>query len=368
MTDPLRIVALHAQPSRASTFVSTFLGLVLFIVALFYVDTHIVRLEQRESLVRAARLYADGETLLVKGDASRASDRFASAAAIDRRNTRYALALIHAMVADGRRDDAERELDALLARAGNDGAVNLAKARMLAASDQADVAPVYYHRSIYGEWSADSIRARNDVRFELAELLATRHDSGAVLAELLPLEATLPDSAPMRRRLAHLFLAAGSPRRSVPILRALLRSNPKDADAYTGLGEAALAVGNFAVAHADLSEAQRLQPDDIRSATQLAIADSILVLDPRAKGLTFRQHAARASLLLTMVIGERERCAGQVPTGEVTNAARRLGKASAWMSPQTLTALAVQLWASRTTCVPSYVVNRALVLLLASME
>src|SRR6476619_3543126 len=100
-----------------------------------------------------------------------------------------------------------------------------------------------------------------------------------MLAELLPLQATLPDSPAVRRHVAHLFLQAGSPRRAMDILREFLGRDSRDADAYAGMAEAALALGNFATARADYAAAMRLQPDDARLAARSALADSVFMLD-----------------------------------------------------------------------------------------
>ena len=60
-------------------------------------------------------------------------------------------------------------------------------------------AKAFYHRAIYGQWSADSTSMRTRARLELVALLARRHESRELLAELLPLEAIASGSLPPRQ-------------------------------------------------------------------------------------------------------------------------------------------------------------------------
>ncbi len=373
MRDSGRVGIVTAPMASAPVFVGTFAVLLVLIVAFLVLDTTLARIDRRESALHAADLYQEGRMLLGRDDAHEASDRFASALAMERGNTTYALGLAQAMMADGRSDDAEQTLRDLLDRAENDGSVNLLMARLLARAGRTGEAVAYYHRAIFGRWGADSTQQRTNARFELVDLLATRNDEGAMLAELLPLEATFPDSSTVRRRLAHLFLRAGSPRRSIAIFREFLRTNPSDGDAYAGMGEAALALGNFSTARADLAEAVRLRPDDARLPERFALADTILALDPEVRGMAAPERVARARALLTRALGERQACAGTRDVGALANSARsRLatpaGPPTA-ASADATTRLAMKLWSTRPTrCAAGFAPDEALALLFGSRE
>lgn len=65
-----------------------------------------------------------------------------------------------------------------------------------------------------------------------------------LLAELLLLR-NKDESPPMRRTIANLFLAAGSPGRAELMYRDLIERDPDNLDAYAGLGEAALLESDF---------------------------------------------------------------------------------------------------------------------------
>jgi hypothetical protein len=220
MTDPAPRAPAGAPTASAPVFVATFGLILLIIVALLFVDTALARVDARESRAHAANLYRDGQDLLGRGDAHEASDRFASAVATDRSEPRYALALAEALLTEGRTDDAHRTLDGVLERIPTDGAANLTMARVLVAEGRVDDAKSYFHRAIYGRWPTDSVARRTQARLELVDLLAQRRDSAEMLAELLPLEATVTDTA-TRRRLGLLFIQAGAPVRGAALLRTL---------------------------------------------------------------------------------------------------------------------------------------------------
>jgi Flp pilus assembly protein TadD len=311
MTDPVRRPPAPAPTATASEFVATFAVILATIVGLLFADASLARVDERESRATAADLYDEGRALLAQGDAAEASDRFASALAMERTNTNYARALAQALLEGGRREEAERALRTLLERAESDGAANLTMAHLLVKTGRMDDAKSYYHRAIYGRWGADSAQQRLRARLELIDLLARRGDEPEMLAELLPLEASSTD-APLRRRLGHLFIQAGSPSRGAAILRDILRADPNDADAYAGMGDAALALGNFRTARADLLQAQRLRPSDSTIARRLAIADTVLALDPEARGVDDGERYLRRRMLLVRVLAELQRC-GALP-------------------------------------------------------
>lgn len=257
MTEP--VVATEPTPTaNAGGFVATFAVMAAAIAGLLVFDLFLARIERREATAHAANEYADGVSLLARHKISEAADRFSAAVSIDRSNTTYALGLAEAELEGGQTADAESTLHDLLERAGNDGAVNLVMARTLLRSGRSEEAKAYYHRAIYGRWGPDSTARRREARFELIDLLAQRGSRPELLAELLPLEDTPPDSVALRERVANLFISAGSPGRAATSFRQLLRQDPRNAEAYAGVGDAEMALGNFRAARADFTEALRL--------------------------------------------------------------------------------------------------------------
>jgi predicted Zn-dependent protease len=347
-------------PRTASTsvFVATLALVLIATVLLLSLDLFLARVDRRESDAHAANEYSDGLALLRAGRAREAGERFAAAVAIDRTNVSYGLALGEALLAEGRTADAEATLRALLDRAENDGAVNLTMARVMLRENRLQDAKAYFHRAIFGQWGADSVARRAQVRFELIDLLARQGSQGELLAELLPFEETPPDSVSLRHRLGHLFIAAGSPARAATIFRDLLRRDPHDADAYAGLGEAALALGNIRTGYADLAQAARLQPDDAAIAHQLAVADTALSLDPTVPRIGAHERFVRSEALLTRTMATVAACLPPRSTA-LSDSARTLLSSSPnvhreEIAGEAMQALASELWASRaTTCAPA---------------
>jgi len=274
--------------------------------------------------MHASALYREGRELLVQGHPRTAAERFAAAFGMERSNTRYQLALAEALLDDGRLELAEATLTSLLARAETDGGVNVAMARVLVREGRTDEAKSYYHRAIYGHWGADSVRARIASRLQLIDLLAAQGAKQELLAELLPLGEVLPDSLALRKRVGHLFVSAGSPARGASIFRELLRQNPADGDAYAGMGEVALSLGNFRTARADFLQASRLLPEDTAIAARLALSDTILAISPIERGSGTHERFVRSRDILARTVATAESC--PVPSGsraELAASARR---------------------------------------------
>ena len=294
--------------ASAGAFLGTFAMMVAAIAALLVFDLFVARVDRRESRAHAANLYTEGMSLLAERRPADAEDRFTSAVAIDRASTKYALALAEAKLDQGQTSEAEATLRALLERAENDGAVNLVMARTLLRSGRPAEAKAYYHRAIFGRWGADSALQRRNARFELIELLAQRGSQPELLAELLPLEDTSPDSVALRERLARLFVVAGSPARAITAFRDVLHHDPKNADAYAGMGDAELGLENFRAARADFAEALRLRPGDSSFTQRLALVDSVFALDPTARGVGPGERLARGRTLLDRTLTTVVQC------------------------------------------------------------
>ncbi|HEY9225375.1 MAG TPA: tetratricopeptide repeat protein [Gemmatimonadaceae bacterium] len=321
-------VAGHSAPAASvPVFIATFAAIFVAIGVLLSLDLFLAGVDRDESSGHAAAEYDEGVALLAAGRAGAAADRFRAAASLQRSNVNYALALGEAMLADGKTEEAEQTLRSLLERAGNDGAVNLTMARVMVRENRLTDAKAYYHRAVFGRWGADSLRLRRQARFELIDLLARRGSPRELLAELLPFEETSPDSTALRRRLGQLFILAGSPARGANMLREVLRRDPTDADAFAGMGEAALALGNFRTARADFANASRLRPDDVAITRRRILTDSLLELDPSARGIRSSDRVTRSRLLLLRTVGVATTC-GAGPPARLESARVLSGQAS----------------------------------------
>ncbi len=353
--------ALEPAPVRvanASIFLATLVAIVVLIGVLLSFDLFLARIDRQESSAHAASEYAAGGALLHSGHASDAVDHFSAAVAIDRSNVNYALALAEGMLQQGRTTEAEATLRTLLDRAGNDGAVNLTMAHAMIREGRMGEAKAYFHRAVFGRWGADSVSDRNQARFELIDFLAQHGTQRELLAELLPFEDAPADSVALRRRLGNLFISAGSPARAADMFREVLRRVPNDADAYAGMGEAAFALGNFRTARADFAEAARARPGDTHIEARMALADTVLALDPTARGVASNDRLTRSRALLARTLSAVTACGG--PATAAADSARvlvapSLAPAASLRAPrdnsdaaaEAMMSLTIELWSAR---------------------
>jgi tetratricopeptide (TPR) repeat protein len=342
--------------ASVASFVGTLAGVVLLIGVLLAFDLVLMRIDRRESARHAAAEYETGRELLRAGRPSAAADHFAAALVIARDSVSYALALGQAQRQEGRSNAAEATLKALLDRAENDGAVNLAMARVLAEQGRVAEAKSYFHRAIYGRWGADSIARRAEARFALIDFLAAHGGGRDLLAELLPLEDVPPDSLLLRKRLGGWFLLADSPARAANMFREVIHRDPRDGEAYAGMGEAALAQGNFRTARADFAAAASLLPGDGGMAPRIALADTLISADPTARGIGAAEREMRGRALLTRMLSLLDQCVTARPR-PVSEAARGIladttgVRLDTEMLADSVTTLATDLWSSYgTTC------------------
>ena len=308
MSDPTAQAAAPSPTASASEFIVTFAAVLAAITLLLLADTALARVDQVATTTHATREYSIGENLVRQRRIRDAIEHLRTAAMLDRNTSIYTVALAQAVLDDNRPGDAEPLLTPLLDRDATDGAANLVMARVLAKEGRSEEAKSYYHRAIYGLWSGDAERNRATARFELIDLLARSGAKQELLAELLPIQDEAASDTVLRKRIAHLFVAAGSPLRGSEIFRDVLRHNPRDADAYIGLAEAAFALGDYPAAHTDLEAAQRLAPDDTTIKARIQLADSAIALDPTQRGLGLDEQFRRSRNLVQMTIASAHKC------------------------------------------------------------
>jgi hypothetical protein len=107
------------------------------------------------------------------------------------------------------------------------------------------------------------------------------------------------------------------------MFREVLRRDSRDGDAFDGMGEAALAQGNFRTAQADFNQAASLLPADSAIVTRLALADTLLSVDPTARGLDSSERVTRGRALLGRMLTVLSPCVSRTPR-PVADAAQAL--------------------------------------------
>jgi tetratricopeptide (TPR) repeat protein len=339
----------------------------LLIGALFSVDFFLATMEHTELTGEARDHYRDGLALLQQKRAPEAVEQLRRAWSLDRANREYQLQYAAALLAAKKLDEAGKQLDDLLQADPNDGPANLLAARLRVRQGNVEDAESHYHRAIFGSWKDKPAAHRLDVRLELANLLASRGDQGDLLAELLPLESEAPDEPALRARLGRLFLQAGSPSRAADVFRELVRSSTdaaSDADAYLGLGQAELDLGNYRDAFTAFVSALRCDPNARGAKEKMMLSSTMTALDPTLRRLSPEEKYARSARILEMARDSLQQCLSGGMVTEPSKLQALLANANATLSAgasphvtnevaEERLALAEQLWqAGAKACPP----------------
>ena len=308
-----------SAPSFGRTLVLTLIATIV----LFLVDTSLAKVELSERRADAERAYKAGQQLVKQGHSEQAIEEFRAALGNARDNQTYQLALGQAQADAGRLPDAQETLRDLLERNGQDGAANLAMARVLVKQGALADAWGYYHRAIYGQWKADAAGNQLRTRFELVDLIAGQKGREGLLAELLPLEEEAPRDVATRMKLGRLFAAAGSPARAAAVFREVLGTEPHNADAWDALGDTEFTRANYRAALTDFESAARWRPDDEHARDRSDVCRETLALDPTLRGLGAEERMRRSSKLLEMALDALRSCVPADLAGEADKAAKK---------------------------------------------
>jgi CIC family chloride channel protein len=218
------------------------------------------------------------------------------------------LRLAAALAKAGRFNEAEIYLQELLRADPNSGPANLGLARIRAQQGDMQRALSDYHRAIYGAWPAKRRENRLQARLELVETLGKFDRRKQAQAELMALTPELEGDAAAKNQAARLMLDFDLPGQSAELFQEILQKNKRDAEAYAGLGEAELALGNDRAAREAFDKALRLNPYDESSRKHFEVAVEILALDPTLHGLGARERYRRSRKLIEAVLGTVDQC------------------------------------------------------------
>jgi hypothetical protein len=107
----------------------------------------------------------------------------------------------------------------------------------------------------------------------------------------------------------------------------LIRTQPKDASNYAGLGEAELALGDFRAAHAAFANAMARDGNDPALKQRLDFATLLSNLDPTVRWLSPQDKFSRSVRLLQMAAGDLSQCVASRPQAGTDNTTQLLSKA-----------------------------------------
>jgi thioredoxin-like negative regulator of GroEL len=285
--------------------------LALTIIGLSLFDRVLANIEYADLAIDAQRDYERGMHFLAARNAVAAVNALRSARAESRENLTYELALIRALGEAERFSDANTLMDEVRLRYPNDGNFNMTAARLAARQGNEEGAEAYYHRAIFGQWTSKSGKAaasRDAARMELIDYLAAKGRLQRLTAELISLEAEMPPTASVEKKIARLFLVAGAPARAATAWQSYLTSNPSDVEAWMGLADAEIQLGDYRRARSASREALRLDPDKPEVKVRDALVELLTALDPTPHQLPAAEKHARASRILDLANADLARC------------------------------------------------------------
>jgi tetratricopeptide (TPR) repeat protein len=311
--------AASESSARLTLGVSAIVLLVIF--GLWTIDVYLAKTERAEVQAEASSFYLEGTGLLEKGQAAEAVEVLRRAYTAVRDDRRYQMQLAVALIADSKTGEAEALLGDVLQKNSTYGQANLLMARLMVKKGDLAAAESYYHRAIYGIWSGDAASHQIQTRLELIDLLERRHASKEMLAETLPLEGQTDGNPTLQKQIANLYIVAGSPARAISVYHALLLGNSKDSEAYKGLGEAELSIGDYHQAQSAFLNALRVNPEDSEARKRLELASSMTALDPTPRRLSSKEKYARSMRILELVRNAYQACGQSGDLLEAANAA-----------------------------------------------
>jgi len=210
---------------------------------------------------RAESYYKTALALAQQDRDPEAVEQLRNALSVSPGNTRYRLALGLELVKMGRGAEGSVYLREVLRNDPTNPEANLGLARIAAAENHTPNAITYYHRAIDATWPAGQEQERTQARFELAGYLAKQGMKTQAIAELLStLEQTHDNTT--KKRIARLLLQYGALRQAADLFREIAQSNARDAEAWSGLGTAELALDDYVAARNAFRNALRVDPSD----------------------------------------------------------------------------------------------------------
>jgi tetratricopeptide (TPR) repeat protein len=248
--------------------------------------------------VLAAQIFYQGLSAQRNGNLDAAIIDFRTALSYAPDNYTYELSLAKALILSGqygkdRYEEARSYLANLAERAPQDGEVNVQLARLAARDGNYDAALRYYHRAIYGLWSADPDGNRRRTRLELVDFLLRHDQKMEAQAELIASAATLPPDAALHLHIADRFLAAGDFQDALDQYRQVISLDPKNPAAYVGAGKAAFTLGQYRTAQRYLQSAMDIGAHDEQTVNALETAKLVLDSDPSPPNLPAEERRRR---------------------------------------------------------------------------
>ena len=266
----------------------------------------------------AQRWFSRGERDLAAKYNGQAIEDFRNALGYEPQNPQYRLRLAEALLAEGPQTkgaltEARAHLLSLWAEEPVNAQVNLDLARLYAKSNGRAQAVRYYRTAIDGIWSDNALEHRSAARLELVNYLLQQKDNSAAAAELIALQAAAPQDPALQLQLGKLLLQVDEPQRAEKAFDLVTKASPENAEAWSGAGQAALALGDYRKAERLLTTAVNLtsaQPGS-EDPDRLALVRAVLAIDPGNRSLSLRERASRVAAAFDLTMKRLSDCAAK---------------------------------------------------------
>ena len=268
-------------------------GVVIIATALWMVTYFTTQAYAARQQQLAREWFQRGETQMRAGRLDQAVHYFRTALAYSHENFGYRLRLAEALAAAGHTRQAQAYLLALWEEEPGNGTVNLELARLAERSNDPAAAARFFHGAIYGLWQNDPAGHRREARIELIEFLLQRGEAQQAQSELIALAADLPHDPDLLLRVADLMRQAGDYQRALAEYGRVLALEPQHAHALAGAGEVAFELRQYADARRYLREAVAGHTQEPHAASDLAVVELVLEMDPYRPHLSAAERAAR---------------------------------------------------------------------------
>ncbi|MGH9758940.1 MAG: tetratricopeptide repeat protein [Candidatus Acidiferrales bacterium] len=289
---------------------AVFLICIILLLIFSGVTAFAARMYHKRIHVLADDWFAQGETSFRAADAMAALADYRNALAFAPVNPKFQFHFAQALAATGHDVEARDYLETLLSESPGSGPVNLELARIAARKKDMAEALRYYHSAIYGEWDANPIQTRWEVRRELCEFLLQRNSIEQTEPEVIALaDNTSAEDVPRQKVVGALLLRTETWIRALDVFESVLVQDHRDAEALSGAGTASFELGKYQQALNFFERLPAAQRNAAGVAEMLETSRQIAALDPFLHGLSPREKAARTLQSLDIAVNRLQVCA-----------------------------------------------------------
>jgi tetratricopeptide (TPR) repeat protein len=289
-----------------------FLLCVIALIVMVSLTAFFSRVYHKQVHTLADGWFAQGERDMQAGNVSAALTDYRNALAYNPYNTRFQFSLAKALAASGHYEEARAYLLNLLSESPGKGEVNLELARIAAHNGSIPDAVRYYQGAIYGEWDADPIETRWQIRRELCEFLLDHGLVKQATPEVIALaENTPPGDSQRLKIVGALLLRTRQWTRAQEVYRDVFAADRYDEEALAGAAKAAFELGHYSEAMEYFNRLPRERRDAPDIAASYDTSRRVLAVDPFLSGLPAKAKAQRAADDLVTAQARLQNCVRQ---------------------------------------------------------